>query len=208
MDIARVLAVRSHETDERHRPGSFDDAAYTALRYLREGGQISDLELDGGPLVRHSHRDYQRRGCAEFRSCLEKHAQPVSVSWLHGWDKDEELHGIPNIFGFDDAGTFCNSQFDTRASAPLVVGVHLVNVTLPQESNLNTTYRCQGFLRLQPPTYLSDAGHALLNAPNWKVLEPVRQFMATRHTTAGHSYDGPDTWGVTNAGVLNPKKAE
>jgi hypothetical protein len=62
--------------------------------------------------------------------------------------------------------------------------------------------------RLQPPTYLSDAGHALLNAQNWQVLEPVRLFMATRHTKAGPSYDGPDTWGATNAGVLHPKKAE
>ncbi|KAF5639520.1 uncharacterized protein FTJAE_4858 [Fusarium tjaetaba] len=171
MDIARVLAVRSPETDEQHRPGSFDDAAYTALRYLREGGQISDPELNGGPRVRHSstrwasggmspsvavssfellvtkHRDYQRRGCAEFRSCLDQHAQPVSVFWLHGWDKDEELRGIRNSFGLDDAGSFCNSQFNTRTSAPLVAGAHLVNVTLPQESDLNSTYRCQGFLR-------------------------------------------------------------
>ncbi|KAF5530303.1 hypothetical protein FNAPI_13599 [Fusarium napiforme] len=166
VDIARVLAVRSPETDEQHGPDNFGDAAYTALRYPRKGGQILDPELDGGPL-----------------------------------DNDEELRGIRNSFGSDDAGTCCNSHFDTQASAPLVVGVHLVNGFLEDVVNMyightfpaaGRKYPHQMPSRLQPPTYLSDAGHVLLDAPNWQVLEPVRQFMATRHTTAGHFYNGPD----------------
>ncbi|KAF5972274.1 hypothetical protein FBULB1_8799 [Fusarium bulbicola] len=57
------------------------------------------------------------------------------------WGSDEELRGFRNSFCFDDAGTFCISEFNTLASAPLVAGVYLVNVTLPRESNFNLTNR-------------------------------------------------------------------
>ncbi|KAF5534419.1 hypothetical protein FMEXI_11320 [Fusarium mexicanum] len=142
------------------------------------------------------------------------------------WDSDEELCGFRNSFGFDDDGTFSIPEFNTRASAPLVAGVHLVNVTLPRESNFNLTNRRLHLLKYVAnmhiphaftaagrklwsvtPTSL-DAGRSLLDASNWQVLEPVRQFKATRHTTADHSYSGAGTWGVTNAGVLHPNKAE
>ncbi|KAF5682133.1 hypothetical protein FCIRC_5179 [Fusarium circinatum] len=57
------------------------------------------------------------------------------------WGSDKELRGFRNSFCFDDAGTFRIPEFNTRASAPLVAGVYLVNVTLPRESNLNLTSR-------------------------------------------------------------------
>ncbi|KAF5694049.1 hypothetical protein FDENT_1353 [Fusarium denticulatum] len=49
MDIARVPARRPPEAGEKHRPGGFDDAAYDALRHIREGAQIPDPDFDGGP---------------------------------------------------------------------------------------------------------------------------------------------------------------
>ncbi|KAF4490471.1 hypothetical protein FAGAP_10753 [Fusarium agapanthi] len=142
------------------------------------------------------------------------------------WGSDEELRGFRNSFGFDDAGTFCVPEFNTRASAPLVAGVYLVNVTLPRESNFNLTNRRLHLLKYVANMHIAhtftaagrklwsvtptslDAGRSLLNAPNWQVLEPVRQFKVTRHTTADHSYNGTGTWGVTNAGALHPNKAE
>ncbi|KAF5599179.1 hypothetical protein FPCIR_2575 [Fusarium pseudocircinatum] len=126
-----------------------------ALRHIREGAQIPDPDFDGGPAG----------------------APLVDLPGEGGNDSDEALRGFHNSFGFDDAGTFFISDFDTRGSAPLVVGAHLVNLTLPGESNFHSTNRGLHFLklwRIAPTSLLSSITGSLQNA-FWVTISHLTQ---------------------------------
>ncbi|KAF5579582.1 uncharacterized protein FSUBG_13588 [Fusarium subglutinans] len=96
-----------------------------------------------------------RTARSEVRTSWTSQHQGFSA-WIR-WDSAEELRGFRNSFGFDDAGALCILQFNSRASAPLVAGVYLVNLTLPRESNFNLTNRRLRLLKYVTSMHIAHA---------------------------------------------------